>query len=238
MRYTRKTGIRAVLEGMVDWIYPDLCMACEEPLHPENESLCLTCLLQLTPLDICGLKDNYVAMHFWGRVRVEQVYSLFNYFARSRAQKIIHQIKYRNKKQLAIALGRRLAEHMERTPCLPKFDIIVPVPLHPRRVKERGYNQSALISKDISGVLNIQCAEHVLKRKYRTISQTRLNRAERISNMLTAFELSEKLDDNVHVLLIDDVITTGATLEGCIVAIQNESNRKVSVATIAAGGGF
>jgi ComF family protein len=169
---------------------------------------------------------------------VEQVYSLFNYFARSRAQKIIHQIKYRNKKQLAIALGRRLAEHMERTPSLPQFDIIVPVPLHPRRVKERGYNQSALISKGIAGVLNIQCAEHALKRKYRTTSQTQLNRAERISNMLTAFELSEKLDDNVHVLLIDDVITTGATLEGCIVAIQNESNRKVSVATIAAGGGF
>ena len=238
MRHPFQGGIGPLLSGLADWIYPVRCQGCQKVITTEMDHFCMNCLFQLRPLDINDLRDNYVARHFWGRVRVERAFALFNYYRHSRSQHAIHQIKYSNRKGLARKLGRWLAEEMIQVTDLPLYTLILPVPLHRRKQRERGYNQSAEISKGAAEVLGIRVDESVLRRVDATVSQTGLSRAERVTNMLTAFELCTELPKDGHILVIDDVITTGATIEGCILALQKNGKPKVSVAALAAGGGF
>jgi len=214
--------------------YPKLCGACNTALYKGEQHICFVCSNNLPFTDFEKLKPNPVEKVFQGRIDVDFATSLL-YFSRStKTQNILHQIKYNNRKQLAIYFGNLLGERIKSTHEQLNFDVIIPVPLHPKKLQIRGYNQSSYIAKGIAEVLNIPIAEHIIKRKINTATQTKKTRVERLQNINNAFELNKNTNLNYnHILLVDDVLTTGATIEACANSLISKQNLKISVATLA-----
>ena len=170
---------------------------------------------------------------FWGRIPVNQV-SSFIYFAKgSRYQHILHELKYNGQKRIGIEMGRMFGNELKNTP-FSGVDLIHPVPLHPKKQKKRGYNQSELIASGMAEILHLPVATTFISRKDDTLSQTRKSRYERWENVQHIFRC-ENPDAirNKHILLVDDVITTGATIEACASCILGCEGVTVSVASLA-----
>lgn len=221
---------------MLDLVYPPLCTGCGQPLSSRLDILCVPCLAHLTPLDIGQYIDNPMVRHFWGRCPVEHSAALFGYYAGGRVQRIVRQIKYNNKKHVGRLLGQWLGRVMAAAPFFQDVDAVIPVPLHPKKQKSRGYNQSEWIGRGICDVLGCQLLTGQLIRRKRSLSQTTLSRVERHRNMADAFQFKTPENLFEHLLLVDDVVTTGATLEACINAMASKTNAKVSVAALGLGG--
>ncbi|MCB9225009.1 MAG: phosphoribosyltransferase family protein [Crocinitomicaceae bacterium] len=168
---------------------------------------------------------------FWGRVDVHQVYSLFNYQKGNQVQDLLHLIKYQKKTKLAEHLGERLAEEIPKS----GLDMIIPIPLHPKKLRKRGFNQSTLIARGIHKRLQVPINEKLVKRVKHNPSQTTVSKYDRWENVRSIFDVSdhEKLK-NKHLLIVDDVLTTGATIEACVKQLIGIEGCKVSIATLAA----
>ena len=149
-------------------------------------------------------------------------------------QNLLHHIKYYNKKELAFELGRYLGSELSEAGSFKGCDVIIPVPLHPAKKKKRGYNQSEWIAKGMSDKMNIPLNTNLLNRHVNSKTQTKKNREERWENVRSAFsvELPNQFTKK-HILLIDDVITTGATIEACASQLINHTDAKVSIASLA-----
>jgi len=177
--------------------------------------------------------DNPVAQIFWGRATVE--YATAGYFFRkgNRIQKLVHQVKYKGQKKMGTVLGREMGKSL----CESSFsdiDLIAPVPLHPQKFRKRGYNQSEWIARGVAEIMNKPLDVQTLVRRFFTTSQTRKKRFDRWENVDSGFGLANsETFAGRHILLIDDVITTGATLEACIHAVLSAPGAKASVATLA-----
>lgn len=178
--------------------------------------------------------ENPVAQLFWGRIKLEGATSLLLFEKGSRYQGLLHQLKYRGRKEIGTYLGRMLGVALQGTE-FARSDYIIPVPLHKKRLKERGYNQSLLIANGVSMILEIPVLDQLLIRHRATGSQTRRHRFERWLNMDTVFSLNQSANNysGCSFLLVDDVITTGATLESCSRAIMEMDDVSVFVATVA-----
>jgi ComF family protein len=226
--------LQSIMKGMAHLVYPRLCMGCNKPLLEEEEILCLNCNVYHIPRTAYHhIADNETLMRFTGRVPVQKATS-FAYFANEGLlQHLLHELKYKDRKDIGVYLGKQLGYDLLQTLWAQGIDAIVPVPLHPDKEKQRGYNQSVLIGEGMSRVLDIPVLAYGLKRTRNTESQTQKTREERIENMNEAFEVGDRaaLRDK-HILLIDDVLTTGATLESCAIAMLEVENLTISVATI------
>lgn len=177
-------------------------------------------------------QDNPVEQIFWGRVRVNHAASLFYYTKGSRYQKLIHVIKYHGNKDLGYEMGKIYGRELAHTP-FSKADLIVPVPLHPVKIRKRGFNQSEWIGKGLAEALQKPMVVNTLYRAVNTRSQTRKTRIERWKNVENVFRLrSVEAFRNRHVLLVDDVVTTGSTLESCTNVITGCANASVSIVTL------
>lgn len=223
--------VRFVSYSILDIFYPNNCEICQNHLvHTEN-FICLTCKFNLPYIDRHKTMLASIQKIFWGRIEIHQVFSVYNYQKGTHTQKILHAIKYQNKKRLASHMGEIMGE------LLPKnhsFDVLIPVPLHPKKLKQRGYNQSLLLAEGIKKYLDIPINNDALKRIKINQSQTIFSKYDRWDNVKAIFSLNKK--DNLegkHILLVDDVLTTGATIESCAAAILSEINCKISVATLA-----
>ena len=200
-------------------------------LHNENY-LCLTCRFDLPYINFSQHTQNSLQKLFWGRVNVEKVFALLNYQKGNQTQKILHLLKYKDKTKLAEHFGEQLAHTIQNKSL---FDFLVPVPLHPKKFKIRGYNQSTIISKGVQKVLNISINERVLVRNSFNKSQTNFSKFDRWGNVNSIFSvINPKPFINKHILLIDDVLTTGATIEACVKELLKIEGCKVSIATLAA----
>ncbi|WP_216616649.1 ComF family protein [Marinifilum caeruleilacunae] len=179
-------------------------------------------------------KNNPVSILFWGRVKIEQATSYFTFSKGSKFQKLIHKLKYHKRTDIGIEMGKLLAYQLKESDFLLDIDVIIPVPLHPKKEKMRGYNQAVLIVKGMNEILDIDSDTANLYRSVYTQSQTSKSKMERWENVDNIFRLHDpsKLEGK-HVLLIDDVVTTGSTLEACAQAILNTKGSKVSIATLA-----
>ena len=179
-------------------------------------------------------KENSVSQIFWGRVQIENAAALYQFHKEGSIQKLIYQLKYEDGKSTSIFLGKQIGYAIKESPFFCNLDYIIPVPLHPKKEKLRGYNQSKYIVKGIQEILSIKINTHSLIRKENTDSQTRKKRFSRWENMMNSFALkkSKKLR-HTHILLIDDVVTNGATLEACAHKLLEIEGVKVSIATIA-----
>ncbi len=223
----KKRIVQTISYSVLDVFYPNNCSICSTHLNHHEKYICLNCLYDLPYIETQLSLEKI----FWGRVSVEKVYSLLNYQKGNQTQKILHELKYKNKSKLAYHLGTILGEKITNE----KFDQIIPVPLHPKKLQKRGYNQSTLIAKGIESVIGIQVNEKNLIRNAFNLSQTKFSKYERWDNVKQIFSVvNPEYFIKKHVLLIDDVLTTGATIEACVAELLKIKDCKVSIATLAA----
>jgi len=220
-------------ESLTGLFYPRLCPACSEVLYGNENILCLRCTCELPRTHFHLDPENDVARLFWGRVMIKDAASFFYYQKGSRYQHIIHAMKYHNRQQLGIDLGRWYGLELAGT-SFAHADMIHPVPLHGAKQKRRGFNQSERIARGISEALCIPLETDLIERAVNTDTQTRKSKFERWSNVEGIFRLTcpDKLK-NRHIVLVDDVVTTGSTLEACAAPLLVVEGTQVSVLTLA-----
>ncbi len=223
-----------LIEDFINLFYPKLCAACGAHLLQQEKFICTQCLYNLPKTNYHHIKENPVEQVFWGRVDITAATAYFLFEKESRFAKIIHQLKYRGMKEIGIEMGKIFGAELKETSRFNKVDLIIPVPLHWKKQKKRGYNQSEFIASGIAESMGKPIDTNTLYRAVETETQTRKSRYERWENVENIFRLkSVDIITGKHILLIDDVITTGATLESCAITLLNEKDTKVSIATLA-----
>ena len=222
------------VSDVLEFLFPSLCITCGERLISQEKFICFNCWNDLPVTNFHKNPENKVAQLFWGRIEIENATSFFSYKKGSKYQQLIHFIKYKGLKELGYETGRKFGFALQESENFKTIDLVIPVPLHEKKKKQRGYNQSDWIAKGIAAVLDKTLLTDNLYRKIHTTTQTRKNRYERWQNVEGIFGLknSEELSGK-HVLLIDDVTTTGSTLEACAFQLLKLPNTKVSIATLA-----
>lgn len=223
-----------ILDDILELLYPQLCITCGERLVSQEKFLCMKCWFDLPVSNFHLNEENKVAQLFWGRVQIDHATSYFHYRKGSRYQKLIHCIKYKGMKELGLDTGRRFGDILMESEKFNSADWIVPVPLHPKKEKARGFNQSEWIARGIAEAMKKPMLLNNLHRKIFTSTQTRKNRFERWKNVDGIFGVKNQDEfENRHVLLVDDVVTTGSTLEACAYELLKIRGTKVSIATLA-----
>ncbi len=214
--------------------FPDLCGACAKNLFKGESEICTSCIYKLPLTTFHADPNNKVARQFWGRIPFFQAGAYLHFKKGGRVQALLHQIKYRKREQLGVRLGELYGYELSQTGSFIKPDLIIPVPLHPKKLKIRGYNQSEAIAKGMSKVLQVDLSSTHLIRNLHTESQTKKSRFSRYENMQEAFSIhqAEALEGK-HILLIDDVITTGSTIEACALCLQEKAKITLSIAALA-----
>ena len=222
------------LTDFANLIFPDLCPACNVALATGEKVLCTHCRYNLPFTNFHLQNDNIVARQFWGKLTIEAAYALFYFTKGGKVQNLVHNLKYKNMPQIGNILGGMAGEQLLNNSIFAAVDCIIPVPLHQRRLKQRGYNQSTRFAVGLSAKLNAPVLEHNLIRSRHTATQTKKSRFARFENMKDVFELKfpEQLKGK-HILLVDDTVTTGSTLEACAITLLKIPGVKLSIATIA-----
>lgn len=216
---------------LLDLISPRLCVICGHRLSVTEEVICSKCNLHL-PRTFFQQDpyENVMAKLFWGQIPVERAAALFYFEAHAETANIIYELKYRNHPEIGEVMGRMMARELQSTGFFDGMDAIVPVPLAKKRQRQRGYNQSVEIARGVSAVTGLPIYNKVVRRTVFEGSQTNKGRWERNENVEKVFELAD--DDNIdgkHLLIIDDVVTTGATVIACAKELVRAGDVKVSV---------
>jgi ComF family protein len=220
--------------NFLELFFPILCVTCGNRLVTQEKFVCIDCWHDLPVTNFHFHNENKVAQLFWGRVKIENATAYFAYNKGSKYQHLIHFIKYKGLKELGFITGQRFGSALNKSVEFNSVDVVVPVPLHPKKQKIRGYNQSEWIAKGISETMNKPVSVGNLQRNLHTSTQTRKNRYERWENVENIFEVIQPDEfAGKHILLIDDVVTTGSTLESCALQLLLIENVKVSIATLA-----
>ncbi|MBW4891167.1 ComF family protein [Mucilaginibacter sp. HMF5004] len=222
------------ISDFIALIFPELCQACNQNLVQGEKLICTACTYDLPYTNFHLHKENVVARQFWGRIDVSMVYVLLYFSKGGKVQNLMHRFKYRNAPLIGNKLGSIAgAQLLQRKPA-DHIDMIVPVPLHPKKLRSRGYNQSAQFAQGLSGPMNIPVDMDNLVRVKHTDTQTKKSRFSRYENMQEVFTIRypEKFKGK-HILLVDDIITTGSTLEACGIELLKIEGVKVSLAAIA-----
>lgn len=220
--------------NLLSFFYPKSCVSCLNALQQNEEQLCLYCMLHLPETNYHLFNDNPLKNIFSGRVRVENVASLLFYKKGGQVQKILHSMKYKGNKYLGEYLGLYYGEKLIQQKEYQNIDVIIPIPLHEKKLKLRGYNQSEWIAKGLSKGMKLPYNLDILVRTEYTGTQTKKSRFNRWENVRDVFALTDmEILRDKHVLICDDVLTTGATTEAAIQKLIEIENVKVSVVTLA-----
>ncbi|MCL2683022.1 MAG: ComF family protein [Bacteroidales bacterium] len=223
-----------MLKDLINLLYPLQCLACGKTLHQNEPLICVECLFHLPKTNFHNDPSNAVCRLFWGRAKVETA-TAFLFFSKSgKVQQLIHQLKYSKKPEVGIYLGKLFGKDLLKSPNFQGIDVIIPVPLHPKKIKVRGYNQSDKIAFGLSQTMSVPVDTTSFVRGVATETQTRKSRFSRWENVKDVFAIAnENALKNKHILLVDDVITTGATIEGCIRKLTAIDGVRVSVVSLA-----
>ncbi|MGQ7871414.1 ComF family protein [Sunxiuqinia sp. sy24] len=228
------SNISNYVHAFLELFYPRLCLVCGEKLITMEKYLCLKCLLHLPRTNFHDEPENAMEQLFYGRVPIQRATAYFDFKKGSPYQKILHQLKYRGMKELGEYMGAQYALELQNSEFIGAVDLICPVPLHPKKERKRGYNQSYHLAKGLSDKLGIPIEREALIRRKFSSTQTKKGRYERWENVEDIFELHQpEAFAGKHVLLIDDVVTTGATLEACAATILQNCPAKISILTLA-----
>ncbi len=236
---TSRSSVFAILkevgESILHFIYPQACIGCFEQEPIREDIFCLDCKLDLPFTTFFEVRNNDMEMRLKGRFPLIAATAIFYFYKEGKIQNCIHQLKYNRKRVVGEKLGQRFASLYKASPSLETPDYIVPVPLHEKRRAQRGYNQSEVFARAISEGLDIPVI-HLLKKSHFTESQTAMSRENRLKNIADSmqFQKGKTALEGKHLLLVDDVLTTGATLEACAsILLKNIKNCRLSVGTIA-----
>ncbi|MBL7970794.1 MAG: ComF family protein [Prolixibacteraceae bacterium] len=222
------------LNYLTELLFPRLCVICDDKLIEQERWICLHCLHHIPRTNHHLIADNPVAQLFYGRVPIEFATSFFYFSKGSKYQTLLHNLKYKGMKELGEEIGKHFGIDLMRSPEFSSVDVICPVPLHPQKEKKRGYNQSWWIASGIARQMQKELSDDNLKRITATETQTRKTRFERWQNVEGIFELTNpEAFSGKHILLVDDVVTTGSTLEACAHTVLSKTDARVSIATLA-----
>ncbi|MCB0381565.1 MAG: ComF family protein, partial [Flavobacteriales bacterium] len=214
-------------------LYPQPCLACGTILTTTEDSICTSCIINLPKTNYHLHNENPLNKIFWGRVSIEMVAAYYFFNKGNKVQNLLHQLKYKGAKNVGEKIGLLYGYELLEFNNFKDVDFIVPVPLHPKKLKKRGYNQSESFANGLAQSLKKEVVTNLLLRTVNSETQTKKSRFNRWENVATIFTISNaSAIEGKHVLLVDDVITTGATIEGCA-QLLTQNNATVSVVTIA-----
>jgi len=207
---------RELKNSILHVLFPHVCDGCGSDIIDEQSSLCMKCIAEMPETNFHLHANNPVEKIFWGRLPITSATAQYYFVKESLMQRLMHQLKYKGNKELGKQLGRLMGYELAKTNRFNKADYLIPLPLFASKEKRRGYNQATVLCDGIAEVMDIEIARDVIVRTQHTETQTKRGRIERWQNMEGKFEMRKpgKIQ-NKNILLVDDVITTGATLEAC-----------------------
>lgn len=227
-------AINRLAADVVGLLFPELCNACGTHLYYGEKEICIKCLFDLPFTDFHSYAANPVAKQLWGRLPNTNAMAMLYFRKGTKVQNLMHTLKYKSKIKVGVKLGNLLGEKLELSDDYNNIDLIIPVPLHLSKERLRGYNQSKAIADGVAEYLKTAVSTSHLIREKSTETQTKKSRYTRYENMQAVFNVKHKEEiENLHILLVDDVITTGATLEACGNALLKVGIKKLSIAAVA-----
>lgn len=223
-----------LLRDFVSLIYPSYCLACEASLVKGENLICTRCMFQMPQTNYHLHEDNPLKNRLACRLPVLHAMAMFKFSKSGRVQALLHALKYRNQPALGVMLGNVYGDRLLAANLSTTFDLIIPVPLHASRKRRRGYNQSAKFAEGLSQKMNIRFSDDMIERLVNTSTQTRKTKLKRWQNVTDVFHVNEPAEiANKNVLLVDDVVTTGSTIEACGNYVIDAGCASLSVACIA-----
>lgn len=237
-KYSNIPYYYTLLTDFIALLYPEICIGCGETLLKRDKMICFRCSIEMPITHFEKHKDNPVERLFWFKTTIDEAMAGYFFTKKSRIQKMIHSFKYKGNEDAAVFLGEQLGEMLKESGRFRTINQIIPVPLHPKKLHARGYNQAEKIADGIANVLNIEVNIESLVRVEHNETQTNKGIFNRWKNVKTIFSVgdAEKIK-NQHVLIVDDVITSGSTIESCANQILSVEGAKVSLASLAIASG-
>jgi ComF family protein len=223
-----------MLNDCLSLFFPDLCRACNSAMRSFENCICTHCRFHLPQTNYHLDKENPIARLFWGKAPVHAGAAYYFFHKGGSVQNLLHNLKYNGHLEIGWVIGELYGHSLMQSEAFHDIGLILPVPLHPEKEKKRGYNQSLVFAQGLAKSMKTEVAPNNLIRENPAETQTRKSRFARWENVNTVFNLvSGSSLENKHVLIVDDVLTTGATIEACIQQLLLVKGIKISIATIA-----
>lgn len=223
-----------ILADLFDLFFPEECINCRKLLEIKGKFLCFSCLSSLPLTHFSFQAGNEIETSFKGRIRINAATSLMYFEKKGMVQKLIHELKYHHKEKIGSFLGKWLAEEMLLSKRFERIDFVVPVPLHPDKERKRGFNQVHSFAESLADALKADLLVDLLQKTSNTQTQTLKSRQQRVMSQKDEYVLKKgELIENKHILLVDDVITSGATMQACADPLRPVSGLKLSLASMA-----
>jgi ComF family protein len=224
-----------MLQQFINLIFPITCCACNEVLLKSEIILCTECMIQLPKAEIGFSNSQSLANRFAGKVKINEVYSYYKFVKGGKVQNLLHSLKYRNRQDVGLYLGEIFGQKLKEYEAVNKLDLIMAVPLHKSKLLVRGFNQSELIAEGISKSIDVPHETSLISRQKATETQTSKTRIERFFNVNEVFVVSDpEAINGKSIGLVDDVLTTGATLEVCAASLLNAGAKDITIIVLAA----
>ncbi len=225
------------LSDFFSLIFPNICACCGNSLFKHEEVICNFCEVRLPKTMYHHGEENPVTEIFRGRSDIFSAAASYHFNKGNKVQFLVHQLKYKNRPDIGFFLGKRYGQDLRDSPFFKSADVIIPVPLHKKKKVKRGYNQSEQFANGLAWSMKIPVDITTLDKTKATETQTKKSRFKRWENVKEIFTVTDKETlKGQHILLVDDVITTGATIESCVIALQVIDGVRISIAAIAATG--
>lgn len=223
-----------MLRDFIYLIFPEYCAACNKLLVCNEQEICTECEFNLPQTNYHLVHENSLKTFFYGRANLIYANAMYFFHKEGGVQNVIHALKYKGQKNIGYVLGKRYGKTLLKTFKEAPIELIIPVPIHHKKKRERGYNQSDFFAKGLSESMNVPICTDILYRSSFSDSQTHKSQFDRWKNVEKAFGIHiNKLPEGKHILLVDDVITTGSTIEACTEKLMTTRNNRVSIAAIA-----
>ncbi|RLD41971.1 MAG: ComF family protein [Bacteroidetes bacterium] len=223
-----------IINNLIEIFYPKICLACERRLLDHERVLCSYCELNLPKTNFHNRESNPVEILFWGRCRIDSASAYYRYIKQGNVQNLIHNFKYKGYQEIGLYIGEIYGKQLMASERYKTVDLIIPVPLHNKKLKIRGFNQSEVFAHGLSRSMKAITDSTILIRNIHTSTQTKKSRWDRHKNVSSIFSIKDpELLKGKHIMIVDDVITTGSTIESCVNTLTEIEDIKISVIAIA-----
>jgi len=223
-----------ILNDLQNLFFPNTCLGCSEIIGFNDAVLCVSCRHQLPLTQFINENDNLTEKFLYGRIKIENAASFIRYYKKGISKQLIHHLKYKGHQEIGTMFGKWVGHEILVSNRFKNIDYVIPVPLHKKKLKERGYNQVSNFGIEIANCIDAIYSEEIVSNVKYSKTHTSKNRNQRALSIGNQFLYNKNIPlNNKHILIVDDVITTGATLESCVRAFPKELNIKFSIITIA-----